>query len=471
MLTQRKTPSPVLAGLLAVASLVAGPFVGPAQAKPAAAPVHERTLDNGLKVLVLPDPRAPVATHQVWYKVGSADEPGGITGIAHMFEHMMFKGTETLGPGEFSDIIARLGGEENAFTGRDFTAYFQTLSAAELETVMRWEADRMANLKLDADEFAREKDVVREEWRSRVRDNPNARLDQLLHATAFSSSGYHHPIIGWKTDIDAYTVDDLRDWYQTHYAPNNATLIVVGDVDPEAVFELAETHYGPIEPREIAAAKPREEMAQHGTRRAELVIPARLPRLSMGFKVPSLVTAEDPREAYALTVAAGVLSGDSGARLANDLVRQGKLANASASYNINARQTTLFSLDATPKNGQPLDEVEPLLREQVERLRDEPVGEEELDRIKAQVVASEVYQRDSLFYQGMKIGIYETVGLGYEQADRFVEAIQAVTAEDVRAVARKYLDDRRLTVATLEPESDDSEPALPSPTGGIDRVH
>ncbi len=467
MLNQRQVLSPVLVALLALASLV----LGTTRAEAAASEVHERSLDNGLKVLVLPDSRAPVVTHQIWYKVGSADEPGGITGIAHMFEHMMFKGTENLGPGEFSDIIARLGGDENAFTGRDFTAYFQTLSAAELGTVMRWEADRMANLELDPEEFAREKEVVKEEWRSRVRDNPNARLGQLLHATAFDSSGYHHPIIGWKTDIDAYTVEDLRDWYETHYAPNNATLIVVGDVDPDEVFRLAETHYGPIEPRELAPAKPREEMAQHGIRRAELVIPARLPHLSMGYKAPSLVTAEDPREAYALLVAAGVLSGDSGARLANDLVRQGKLANASAGYNLNARQTTLFTVDATPKDGQPLDEVEALLREQIERLREEPIGEDELDRIKAQVVASEVYQRDSLFYQGMKVGIYETVGLGYEQADRFVEAVQEVTAEDVRDVARKYLDERRLTVAILEPESDDTQPALPSPTGGIDRVH
>ncbi|MFO7581072.1 M16 family metallopeptidase, partial [Guyparkeria sp.] len=239
----------------------------------------------------------------------------------------------------------------------------------------------------------------------------------------------------------------------------------------EAVFQLAETHYGPVDPREIAPAKPREEMEQHGTRRAELVIPARLPRLSMGYKVPSLVTAEDSRKAYALLVPAGVLSGDSSARLANDLVRQGKLANASASYNLTARQTTLLTLDGTPNNGQALDEVESLLREQIERLKDEPVGEDELDRIKAQVVASEVYQRDSLFYQGMNVGIYETVGLGYEQADRFVEAVQAVTVDDVQAVARKYLDDRRLSVATLEPETDGAEPALPSPTGGIDRVH
>ncbi len=432
--------------------------------------VHETTLDNGLKVLVLPDERAPVVTHQIWYKVGAVDEPGGITGIAHMFEHMMFKGTENLGPGEFSDIIARLGGEENAFTGRDFTGYYQTLAADELETVMRWEADRMANLEIDPEEFAREKEVIKEEWRSRVRDNPNARLRQLLYATAFTSSGYHHPIIGWKTDIDAYTVEDLQRWYREHYAPNNATLIVVGDFEPDAVVELAERHYGKVEQRDLSPAKPREEMTQHGLKRASLNIPAKLPHMTMGYMVPSLVTAERARSAYALAVTSGILAGDSGARLNNALVRAGKLSSASTGYNLNARETTLFTVDATPRDGQPLDEVEQLLREQIERLKTEPVEKDELERIKAQVVASDVYQRDSLFYQGMKMGIYETVGLDYRLADRFVEGVRAVTVDDVQAVAREYFQDDGLTIATLEPASD--EPSTqPSLTGGIERVH
>ncbi|HSH84211.1 MAG TPA: pitrilysin family protein [Guyparkeria sp.] len=421
--------------------------------------VHETTLDNGLKVLVLPDKRAPVVTHQIWYKVGSTDEPGGITGIAHMFEHMMFKGTESLGPGEFSKIISRLGGEENAFTGRDYTAYFQTLAADELETVMRWEADRMANLALDPEEFAREKEVVKEEWRMRVRDNPSARLGQLLYATAFTSSGYHHPIIGWKTDIDAYTIGDLEHWYRSHYAPNNATLIIVGDVEQEHAIKLARRHYGKVPSRDLPAAKPREEMTQHGIKRASLVIPAKLPQLAMGYKVPSLVTADDQKVAYALAVAAGILSGDSGARLNNDLVRAGKLSAASAGYSLTARETTLFTLNARPRQGQSLTEVETLLRTQIERLKAEPVGKEELERIKAQVAAADVYQRDSLFYQGMALGVYETVGLDYRLADRFVEGIRAVTPADIQAVAQTYFHDRGLTIATLEPEpQEDPQP-------------
>lgn len=438
--------------LAALFSLLITLATSPAVIAGSATNVHETTLDNGLRVLVLPDKRAPVVTHQIWYKVGSADEPGGITGIAHMFEHMMFKGTENLGPGEFSQIISRLGGEENAFTGRDYTAYFQTLAADELGTVMRWEADRMANLALDPEEFAREKEVVKEEWRMRVRDDPSARLGQLLYATAFTSSGYHHPIIGWKTDLDAYTIKDLERWYHSHYAPNNATLIVVGDVEPDQVVELARHHYGEVPARELPAAKPREEMAQHGLKRASLVIPAKLPQLTMGYKVPSLVTADDPKVAYALAVAAGILSGDSGARLNNDLVRAGKLSAASAGYSLTARETTLFTLNARPRQGQSLTEAETLLREQIERLKAEPVGEPELERIKAQVAAADVYQRDSLFYQGMALGVYETVGLDYRLADRFVEGIRAVTPADIQAVAQTYFHDRGLTIATLEPE-------------------
>ena len=385
----------------------------------------------------------------------------------------MFKGTDALGPGEFSEIIARLGGEENAFTGRDFTAYYQTLTVEHLETVMRWEADRMANLALDAEEFRKEKAVVKEEWRSRVRDDPNARLNQLLYATAFASSGYHHPVIGWKTDIDAYTIADLKRWYAEHYAPNNATLVVVGDVDPQNVFDLARRYYGSVERRDLPTAKPREEKPQHGIKRAHLSIPSKLPRLSMGYKAPSLATADEERTAYALAVAAGILAGDSGARLNNDLVRAGKLSSASAGYNLNARETTLFTLDATPREGQSLDETEDLLQKQIERLKNEPVKPEELDRIKAQVVASDVYERDSLFYQGMTLGMYETVGLDYRLADRFVEGIRAVTASDVQAVANRYFRDDGLTVATLDPAAEE-KPSLAdstrkAPTGGTER--
>jgi len=449
-------------------------FVGAVNAESTSAPrVYEMTLDNGLKVLVLPDYRAPVVTSQIWYKVGSADEPSGLTGIAHMFEHMMFKGTENLAPGEFSTIIARLGGRENAFTSRDYTAYFQTLSAENLETAMRWEADRLQNLVIDEDEFLREREVVLEEWRMRSRDNPNARLFELLYATAFISSGYHHPVIGWKTDIDNYSVEDLHRWREAYYAPNNATLVVVGAVEPAEVFKMAEIYYGPIPARELPKAKPREELEQQGLRRVELEIPARLPLIAMGYKVPSLVTAEADWEPYALIVLAGVLSGGDSARFANDLVREGRLASASARYNPTARMQTLFTFTGVPNQDSNTAEVEALLREQIERVRNELVSADELERVKAQVVASDVYERDSLFFQGMRLGIYATVGLDYRQLDDYVARIESVTAEQVQAVARKYLVDQGLTIAELKPlplQTDDSVTQAPMNYGGVDRV-
>ncbi|HHQ68927.1 MAG TPA: insulinase family protein [Halothiobacillaceae bacterium] len=413
--------------------------------------VHSHTLDNGLKVLVLPDQRAPVVTQQIWYRAGSMDEPAGATGIAHMFEHMMFKGTENLAPGEFSEIIARLGGQENAFTSRDYTAYFQTLSNEHLETAMQWEADRLANLVIDPDEFQSERDVVKEEWRMRMRDNPNARLSQQLYATAFVNSGYHHPIIGWEPDIDAYSVEDLHQWRAQFYHPDNATLVIVGDVDPKTVFSLAEKHYGPIPAGFQTERKPRTEIKQHGTKRLKLELPARLPRLMMGYKVPSLVTAEEAWHADALTVLAALLSGGESSRFANELVRENKLSRAWANYTATARAQTLFTLTAIPNQDQPIEEVEAVLREQIERLKTELVSTEELARIQAQVVASDVYQRDSMFFQGMRLGIYQTAGLDYRDALRCVERIQAITPEQIQKVAKMYFSDESLTIAELKP--------------------
>ena len=433
--------------------------------------VHSQTLDNGLKVLVLPDERAPVVTQQIWYRAGSMDEPSGATGIAHMYEHMMFKGTENLEPGEFSRMIARLGGQENAFTSRDYTAYFQTLSNEHLETAMQWEADRLANLVFDPDEFQSERDVVKEEWRMRMRDNPNARLSQQLYATAFVNSGYHHPIIGWEPDIDAYSIAGLEQWGEQFYHPNNATLVIVGQVDPDEVFALAEQYYGVIPRGPEIEHNQREEIEQHGIKRVTLELPAQLPRLMMGYKAPSLVTAEESWHADALTVLAGVLSGGSASRFANELVRENKLSNASAHYTSTARAQTLFTLTAVPRSDQPLDEVEAVLREQIERLKTELVSEQELERIKAQVLADDVYQRDSLFYQGMRLGIYQTAGLDYQTALDSVARIDAVTPEQIRTVAQKYFNDQTLTVAKLKPLPMDDDQAPATQEDMLDVTH
>ncbi|TAL51674.1 MAG: insulinase family protein [Methylovulum sp.] len=416
--------------------------------------VSEHLLGNGLKVLVKEDHRSPVAVSQVWYKVGSSYEPGGITGISHMLEHMMFKGTDLHPAGEFSRIIAENGGDENAFTGQDYTAYFQTMSASKLAVSFELEADRMRHLHLLADELKKELEVVTEERRMRTDDNPQAKMAEHFIATAYSNSPYKHPIIGWPADIANYKVEDLQAWYQRWYAPNNATLVVVGDVNAQAVFDLAEHYFSGLKPSELKPLKPQTEIEQLGVRKITVKVPAKLPSVVMGYKVPSLKTADQEPEAYALEVLAGVLDGGNSARLSKELVRGKQLAvSAAAGYSLSSRLSGLFELEATPAEGKTVWELESALKDEIAKLQIKLIDNDELQRIKAQVLAGAVYERDSGFYQAMQLGMLETVGLGWQKADEYVNKINQVTAEQVRDAARKYLLEDHLTVAYLEPQA------------------
>ncbi|MGB9670296.1 MAG: M16 family metallopeptidase [Halothiobacillaceae bacterium] len=418
----------------------------------AAPQVFEDHLPNGLRILVQPDHRAPVVTSQVWYKVGSSDEPGGLTGISHVLEHMMFKGTAKVPAGKFSEIIAAHGGQENAFTSRDYTAYFQTLAKEHLEVALKLEVDRMRNLLLREEDFVKEVEVVKEERRMRTEDDPNARLYEQFQAMAWLNGGYHHPIIGWMDDLERLRVEDLRSWYRAHYAPNNATLVVVGDVTPGEVKRLALKHFGPLKPSTLAPRERRQALEQAGERRMVLRAPARLPALLMGYRVPVLLDDVPAWEVYALEVLAGVLDGGQSARLQQRLVRESRLAGeVSVGYDADSRLHDLFQISAVPSEGVSVGQLEQALRQEVARLREEPVSAEELARVKAQVIAAEVYGRDSVFYQAMRLGAYETVGLGYRRLNELVSGIEAVTDEQVQAVARKYLIDDRLTVGVLDP--------------------
>ncbi len=415
--------------------------------------VVERVLGNGLKVLIKEDHRSPVVVSQVWYKVGSSYEPGGITGISHMLEHMMFKGTDKHPAGEFSRIIAENGGDENAFTGHDYTAYFQTMAASKLAVSFELEADRMRHLHLLADELKKELEVVTEERRMRTEDNPQAKMSEQFMAMAFTSSPYKNPIIGWPVDIANYQVEDLQAWYEHWYAPNNATLVVVGDVQTAAVFALAEQYFGGLKPSEFKPLKPQTESPQLGVRKMVVKVPAKLPSVALAYKVPSLKTAEQEWEAYALEVLAGVLDGGNSARLSKELIRGKQLAvSAGASYNFSSRLADLFELEATPAEGKTVWELELALKDQISRLQQELIKKDELQRIKAQVLASAVYERDSNFYQAMQLGMLETIGLGWQKADEYVSKVNQVTAEQVREVARKYLLEDHLNIAYLEPQ-------------------
>ena len=419
------------------------------------AEVHEFMLDNGLKVLVREDHRAPVVVAQIWYKVGSSYEHNGITGVSHVLEHMMFKGTTKYGPGEFSKVIAENGGRENAFTARDYTAYFQQLEKSRLPISFEMEADRMRHLTLPKKEFAKEVKVVMEERRMRTEDNPRSLTYEQFIATAFTSSPYHNPIIGWMNDLKNLKVADLSVWYKKWYAPNNATLVVVGDVDPVEVYNLARRYYGRLSrSNNIKPLKPRIEPEQQGMRYVTVEAPAKLPYLLMGYKVPVLKTAKQDWEPYALEVLAGVLDSGASARFSKRLVRDKQLAaGMSVNYNLYAMHNELFVIGGTPTAKTSVKQLQQAINAELDALKQKPVTAKELDRIKAQVVAGKVYEKDSIFYQAMQMGTLETVGLGWQRMDEYEDKVKAVTAEQVMQVAKKYLIDKSLTIAELKPQS------------------
>lgn len=442
-------------------------FATSAQAK-----VTEYTLDNQMHVVVKEDHRAPVVVHQVWYRVGSHFEHSGKTGISHMLEHMMFKGTEKLEPGEFSKIVSRLGGKENAFTSTDYTAYYQVVGKQHLEEVMRLESDRMRNIVLTDEEFIKERDVVTEERRWRTEDKPTGKLYEQFRATAFMSSPAHHPVIGWMSDIRAWTAEDARNWYKQWYAPNNATLVVVGDVQPEQVYKLAQKYYGQYEPEKIEPPRPQIEIEQEGERRIVLKAPTKTPSLLMGFHAPTLVTAQDEaekREVYALEVMSSILDGDASSRLAKNLVRKEQiLAGVGAGYDGTDRLQTLFTFQATPSEGVTPKEAEKAIWGEIEKLQTELVDPKELERVLAQTEAQFIYHQDSIQAQANVLGSLISVGLPADTLDNWVDEIRKVTAEEIQAAAKKYLDKDKVTVATLLPNGEKMRRGRPPMiTGGM----
>jgi zinc protease len=432
--------------------------------------ILERTLANGLKVVVKEDHRAPVVVQQVWYKVGSMDEVSGTTGVAHALEHMMFKGTKTVPAGEFSKRIAAAGGRENAFTNTDYTAYFQQLDKSKLPLAMKLESDRMQNLALSGKEFSKEIKVVMEERRMRTDDEPQSLMNEVMMATIYEEHPYHHPVIGWMGDLEAMTVGNVRDWYKRWYAPNNATLVVVGDVNAKDVFALAEHYYGAIPKKELPARRHFAEPAQIGIKRVVVKAPAELPQLVMAYRTPALRDPEKDWKPYALQMLAGVLDGNEAARLNKHLVREQQIASAvGADYEATLRGPALLMLEATPSTGKTVQDAEAALRNEIAQVAKDGVSEDELKRVKAQVVAGEVYKRDSTFYQAMEIGQLESIGLGHRAIQVMLDKLQAVTADQVQQVAKEFLRDDQLTVAVLDPQPLSGKPKH-RPEGGSSNV-
>ncbi|MBV6751137.1 insulinase family protein [Pseudomonas chlororaphis] len=418
-------------------------------------PTHEFTLDNGLKVVVREDHRAPVVVSQIWYKVGSSYETPGQTGLSHALEHMMFKGSSKVGPGEASLILRDLGAEENAFTSDDYTAYYQVLARDRLGVALELEADRMASLRLPADEFSREIEVIKEERRLRTDDKPMGKAFERFKAMAYPASGYHTPTIGWMADLDRMKIEELRHWYQSWYVPNNATLVVVGDVTPDEVKTLAQRYFGAIPRRDTPPAKIPRELDEPGERLITLHVKTQLPSLMLAFNVPSFATAEDKRSVTALRLIAALLDGGYSARLPSQLERGEELiSGGSSSYDAYTRGDTLFLLSATPNSQKKktLADTEAGLWRLLDQLKTQAPSAEELERVRAQVIAGLVYERDSITSQASAIGILETVGLSWKMMDTELSDLQSVTPQDIQNAARTYFTRERLSVAHVLPE-------------------
>ncbi|WP_159275434.1 M16 family metallopeptidase [Variovorax boronicumulans] len=421
----------------------------------AAAPGPQQfTLANGMTVIVQTDRRSPTAVQMVWVRVGSMDEVDGTTGVAHVLEHMLFKGTKSVPAGEFSRRVAALGGQENAFTMRDATGYYQQIPVGSLEQVMKLESDRFANNQWPDDEFKREIEVVKEERRLRTDDQPRALLGEQQSAAVFTASPYRRPVVGWMSDLESMTPADARAFFQRWYVPANAVLVVAGDVDVARVRALAEKYYGSIPARAVPERKPRTEPAQRGIRRLEFKAPAEQAYVSLAFRVPQLTNIDDANsDAWALVVLSAVLDGYAGARLDRALTQgPGRVADSAGAYaGFIGRGPQLFMLDGVPAAGKTAETVEAALRAQVARVAKEGVGEAELARVKTQWVASETYKRDSVMAQARELGSNWIQGLPLDASERIVARLQAVTAAQVQAVAAKYFGDDQLTVATLRP--------------------
>jgi zinc protease len=423
----------------------------------------ETTLKNGLRVIVKEDHRAPTVAQMVWYRIGSMDEVDGASGVAHVLEHMMFKGTPSVGPGEFNKLVAAAGGKDNAFTSRDYTAYFQQVPNEKLAEMMRLEADRMRHLNVDPKEFAQEIKVVMEERRMRTDDNPQSKLFEQMNAVAFQAHPYRRPIIGWMNDLETMTAADAKAWYDTWYVPNNAFVVIVGDVNHKEVFALAEKYFGALEGRALPVRKPQVEPAQEGTRRVNVKAPAELPVLIMGYKAPVLRDIEKDSDPYALQMLAAILDGHDAARFNKKLVREDKVAlSVNIDYDDTARGPGMIYLSGTPSEGRTIAELETALRAEITRIQKEGVSEPELKRARAQLVAAEVYKLDSMFGQAMEIGQVESAGLPYQKIDRMLEKLQKVSAAEVQAVAKKYFTDDTLTIGVLEPQPLDGKPRRPA---------
>ena len=414
------------------------------------APVTTYKLDNGMDVVVIEDNRAPVVTHMVWYRVGAADETPGVSGIAHFLEHLMFKGTDEIPDGAFSKIIAANGGRDNAFTSWDYTGYFQRIAADRLELVMKMEADRMVDVVITEDHVRAERDVILEERNSRTDNDPGALFSEQVSAALYMNHPYGRPIIGWRHEMEELSLEDALAFYERYYAPDNAILVVAGDVTPEEVLRLARIHYGPLEPSGRPADPRPQEPPQLAERRIEMHDPrVRQDYVMRRYLVPAY-SSEAPETAASLLILSEVLGSGLGSRFSQALELGQKLTIQSGTwYRPRARDLTEFGVYGVPAPGRTLDEVEEAIDGLLAEIAETPPTLEEVDRVKRVLRASRVFAQDSQSRVARQYGAALAMGFSVEDVQSWPDVVEAVTPEDVRRAAEVYLDRRKSVTGRL----------------------
>ncbi len=409
--------------------------------------------DNGVQLIVEEDHSAPVAMVQIWLKVGGRDELPGKTGLAHVFEHMMFKGSNKLKAGEYSRIISAMGGTDNAFTSTDYTAYFETVPAREVNKVLAMEAERFAHLKLEEKDFASEIKVIMEERRMRTEDDPNSRMFEELSAASLRLHPYRNPVIGWMQDLEALTIDDVKGFYKKHYVPGKVTVVVVGDVDFKEVAKTVKRSFGRMKARPVSERFNPVEPEPLGAKRVQVQIPAQLPMVAFTIPVPAWIPGKNDQEVAALAVATEIMAGGKAALLHQTLVNEKRVAmSVGAGYDPFTMGLDLWYAYGATGVGQPVEKFEQAFWQEMESMAHKPPAKRRLEAAKRRMIAAAVFAQDSLYLRAKHIGILETVGIGAEQKERWLELLRSVSAAQVQAAVQTWLKPNRATTGLLLPE-------------------
>ncbi len=414
--------------------------------------VKTYTLDNGLKLYVKEVHRAPVVFSSIWYKVGSGNEPNGLTGISHMLEHMMFLGSRNYAAGILDQLVNENGGSQNAMTTNDYTVYYQFMPADKLDLVLKLEADRMQNLLIDDQQFQNERKVVMQERRMRVDNNPQSLLYERLNAAAFVNNPYHHLPIGWMTDIKHYTLHDLQKWYETWYVPNNAFIVVVGDVNSDQVYQSVNRYFSNIAAQKLPNLKPRTEIPRLGSKTVNVFANAKMPAVFLAFNMPTLVTKKNSPTPYALDILSGILCGDNSSRLQKALILTQRVANdVECSYSPLYLHENLFYIYAVPNPPYTIQDVLNSLAVELTKIQTTLVSPDELNRVKTTVKAQKIYERDTLQAQAFAIGVPESLNLSWRISENYSKAIDKITAEDLQNAAKTWIKPENSTIGVLNP--------------------